>query len=292
MKLPGRLFTCILIVLLTLSTNELYIKASSIDELKNVWYETHYYPIYFGGAEWGKHSMEEMFEINNPPIDLLISMTSEELASLLFESPYLPQITTYFNESGQNDYSTFFMFLENHSDIFYELLRREDGITAILKQYQNNGVDTEWFEKETYNTSGDEQNRWYSEVFGSQFIHLYSPVFTKDEVSLANQIIEEKNRIYMSSANASSAYFDTSVIGFCEGNISGVIRSQYLSSEEISKKENEWSEVIAQSEIEIESSDDDPKDFPSSRKGYFLIIPCILALVLCSGIIVARKEKH
>lgn len=69
MKLPGRLFTCILIVLLTLSTNELYIKASSIDELKNVWYETHYYPIYFGGAEWGKHSMEEMFEINNPPID-------------------------------------------------------------------------------------------------------------------------------------------------------------------------------------------------------------------------------
>ncbi len=33
-----------------------------------------------------------------------------------------------------------FSFLELHSDIFYELLRREDGITAILVQYQNSGI--------------------------------------------------------------------------------------------------------------------------------------------------------
>ncbi len=122
------------------------LSTESMIRMKNSWYETRYYPIYYGNPEWGKHSMDEVFDANNPPLDLLFSMSSEELAALLFESPYLTQMLAYYGEDGHIDYSTMFWFLELHSDIFYELLRREDGVTAILVQYQNSGIDEQWLD--------------------------------------------------------------------------------------------------------------------------------------------------
>ncbi len=214
--------------------------SSNNNPLKNVWYETRYYPIYLGSPEWGKHDMEEMFEVNNPPLDLLLSMPSEELAALLFESPYLNQMLTYYGEDGHIDYSMMFGFLELHSDIFYELLRREDGIAAILVQYQNSGIDSQWFADENYNLSDEEWNKFLSEVFGSQFLHFYSDVFTKEETDMAMQIISEKNSVYLESENANSEYFDFSDIEYHTGNNAGEIRVMYLTQEEISDREEKF----------------------------------------------------
>ena len=199
--------------------------------LKDIWYETRYYPIYPGSPECGKHDMDEVLDANNPPQDLLLSMPSGELADLLFESPYLNQMLTYYGEDGHIDYSMMFNFLELHSDIFCELLSREDGITAILLQYQNSGIDTQWFDNETYNASVEEWNRFLAEVFGSQFLHTYSVVFTKEETDLAKQIISEKNSVYQGSANANEEYFDLSDIEYHEGNNAGDVRVMYLTQD-------------------------------------------------------------
>ena len=187
--------------------------------LKDTWYETHYYPIYPGNDEWGKHNMDEVFDINNPPSDLLDSMPSDELADLLFASPYLEQMLTYYGEDGHIDYSMMFEFLELHSDIFCELLRRDDGITEILKWYQNSGVDLQWFESESYNSSDEERRRFLAEIFGSQFIRSYSGVFTKEETEFAKQIIAEKNDIYLEAPNADGEYFNTSDIDHSDGYV-------------------------------------------------------------------------
>ncbi len=187
--------------------------------LKDTWYETHYYPIYPGNDEWGKHNMDEVFDINNPPSDLLDSMPSDELADLLFASPYLEQMLTYYGEDGHIDYSMMFEFLELHSDIFCELLRREDGITEILKWYQNSGVDLQWFESESYNSSDEERRRFLAEIFGSQFIRSYSGLFTKEEFELAKQIIAEKNDIYLEVPNADGEYFNISDIDNHDGYV-------------------------------------------------------------------------
>ena len=212
--------------------------ASNEDSLKSTWYETRYYPIYPGNPEWGKHNMDEVFDANNPPLDLLFSMPSDELAALLFESPYLTQMLTYYGEDGHIDYSMMFSFLELHSDIFYELLRREDGITAILKQYQNSGVDAQWFENESYNSSDEEWSRDLAEIFGSQFIRYYSEVFTEEETDLAKQIISEKNSVYLNSENADPEYFNVSDIDYHEGNTAGEVRAVYLNRDEISDRED------------------------------------------------------
>lgn len=207
--------------------------ASNEDSLKNSWYETRYYPIYYGNPEWGKHSMDEVFDANNPPLDLLFSMSSEELAALLFESPYLTQMLAYYGEDGHIDYSTMFWFMELHSDIFYELLRREDGVTAILVQYQNSGIDEQWLDGNYDSMDG----KWLAEVFGSQFIRTYSEIFTEDETDLAKQIISEKNDVYLNSENADPEYFNVSDIDYHEGNSAGDVRVMYLNRDEISEKE-------------------------------------------------------
>jgi hypothetical protein len=212
--------------------------SSNVDSLKNTWYETRYYPIYYGNPEWGKHNMDEVLDANNPPLDLLFSMPSEELAALLFESPYLTQMLTYYGEDGNIDYSMIFRFLELHSDIFYELLRREDGITEILVQYQNSGIDAQWFDDGSYDSM---EGKWLAEVFGSQFVLYYSVIFTEDETNLAKQIISEKNNVYLNSENADPEYFNVSDIDYHDGNSAGEVRVMYLDQDEISEKEESFS---------------------------------------------------
>ncbi len=217
--------------------NEAQELSSNDDSLKNTWYETRYYPIYMGGPEWGKHGMEETFDVNNPPLDLLFSMPSDELAALLFESPYLTQMLDYFREDGHIDYSTMFGFLELHSDIFYELLRREDGIMAILEHYQNSGIDIQWFEDENYDSL---DKKWLAEVFGSQFIRSYSVIFTKEETDLAKQIISEKNNVYLNTEKANQEYFNVSDIEYHDGNRAGDVRVMYMTQDQISERENSF----------------------------------------------------
>lgn len=217
--------------------NEAQELSSNDDSLKNTWYETRYYPIYMGGPEWGKHGMEETFDVNNPPLDLLFSMPSDELAALLFESPYLTQMLDYFGEDGHIDYSTMFGFLELHSDIFYELLRREDGIMAILEHYQNGGLDIQWFEDENYDSV---DKKWLAEVFGSQFIRSYSVIFTKEETDLAKQIISEKNNVYLNTEKANQEYFNVSDIEYHDGNRAGDVRVMYMTQDQISERENSF----------------------------------------------------
>lgn len=212
--------------------------SSDEDSVKNIWYETRYYPIYPGNPEWGKHDMDEVFEANNPPKDLLFSMPSDELAALLFESPYLTQMLTYYGEDGHIDYSMMFAFLELHSDIFYELLRREDGIKAILLQFQYSRIDAQWFEDESYNTSDEEWRRFLAEVFGSQFIHYYSVIFTEEETNLAKQIISEKNNVYLCSGNANPEYFNVADIEYYNGNSAGDVRVMYMTYDQILEREN------------------------------------------------------
>lgn len=217
--------------------NEAQELSSNDDSLKNTWYETRYYPIYMGSPEWGKHSMDEVFDANNPPHDLLFSMSSEELAALAYESPYLVQMLTYFGEDGHIDYSIMFGFLELHSDIFYELLRRDDGIKAMLVYYQNSGVDVSWLDEGNYDSM---DKKWLAEVLGSQFIRYYSAVFTEEETDLAKQIISEKNSVYLNSENANPEYFNVSDINYHEGNTVGEVRAMYITPDDISSREDSF----------------------------------------------------
>ena len=200
--------------------------------LKYIWYGTRYYPIYYGNRYWQnpdyKFDMFELIDINNPPQDLLQTMSSDELAELLFVNPYLGQITTYYGEDGRYDYSTYFGFMEFNSDIFCELLRREDGIISILNRYQNSGIDEQWFEDEKCTDSLEGLIIWWSELMGSQFINLYSEVFTEKETDLAKQIIIDKNSVYSEIPDVYRNDLEfVSDIEYHSGNVAGVPRNLF-----------------------------------------------------------------
>ena len=58
-----------------------------------------------------------------------------ELVELLLDYPYLNRIFMYEYEE------LFFCFLENNCDIYSELLTREDGVTCLLRKYQNSNFE-------------------------------------------------------------------------------------------------------------------------------------------------------
>ena len=294
-----KVIACAVAMFMVIFMNSLNVDASNAEDLKNTWYDTHYYPIYQGNSEWQKHSMEDTLEVNNPPYDLLFSMTSEELAKLIFAHPYLPQITSYYNTDGNNDYGQFYLFLELQSDIFYELLRREDGILAILKQYQESGVDSKWFTEEAYFNSENDQNKWYSEIFGSQFLHLYSKIFTKEETDLAKQILSEKNSIYIESPNAYQEYFDISDIEYYEGNYAGHIRTIYMNADKITERETEFDNAVSsiqqkesENEEEMELTDEKSQDEHSFFEAYGIYIGVIVIFLILLVILIIHRKKN
>lgn len=217
-------------------TNTLYTKAATVEELKNRWYDTHDYPLNQGSEDLGTYDMTTALESMNPPWDLLLSMSTEEIAGLMLRYPIISQITTYYGEDGDPDYGMFFEFCERQSDIFYELLRREDGVIGLLKAYQNSGYDGN---TEKIYESYEEFNKWYAEIFGSQFICYYANHFTEEECELSNQIIEEKSKVYSQMDSAMTFDFNFSPIMPTNNDQTGEVRTNYLSEESVKNRENE-----------------------------------------------------
>ncbi len=165
-------------------------KAASKEELKQLWYETNDYPIDVSDEGWYDFGIEDMFDILNPPQELLNSLPSQKLAELMMNYPYLWVLPSYEYENR----SWFFDFISG-STIFKELLERKDGIKCLLEAYRNTGISVELL-------NSDQQIIWKhnksvnAEIFGCQFINYYEDSFEQEERMLAMQIKEEKTELY------------------------------------------------------------------------------------------------
>lgn len=71
------------------------VKAAGVEDLKELWYETYYYPMNPESDEWMKYGLEDTLDILNPPEELLHSFSTEELAELMMDYPYLWVLTSY-----------------------------------------------------------------------------------------------------------------------------------------------------------------------------------------------------
>lgn len=222
--------------------NSTVVNATTTEELKEQWYDTRYYPIYQGNEDNEKHNYADILDILNPPLDLLLSMSTEELAKLMQDYPCMGQMTTYFDTNGNQDYETFYMFCELNSDIFYELLRREDGITCLLEEYRTHELDVEKLNSGEYSTEIDQM--WLTEIFGCQFIRYYAHHFTDNEYSLASQIIEEKRELYTACNDTLLYYFDLPEIEPSTEEKGNTIRTNYLRPDEIQEKEDKLAEAL------------------------------------------------
>ena len=215
-----------------------------LQDLRNIWFDTHYYPFYQRNEEWEEKygviifSPEECHAFLNPPEDLLITMSSKELAKLMQEFPELGRLYIYLDEKSIPDFEWLFMYLEEECDIFYELLRREDGIKCLLEEYQNNVVD---LVKIDYSIYEEENNdRWIAEMLGCHFIIHYAHHFTESEYVMASSILEEKSERYYTELRELELYtmsLEDLTIEPPSGEPIKKIRTNYLSEEEIQEKE-------------------------------------------------------
>lgn len=240
------IFTCFM----TCFLNAIVVNATTAEEVKERWYDTRYYPLYQGNEEWQKHDMLDTLDILNPPLDLLFSMSTEELAELMQEYPLMAQITTYFGPDVTQDYVTFFSFVEANCVIFYELLRREDGITCLLEEYRTHELDVEKL-NENVHSSLEIMQMWHTEIFGCQFIRYYAHHFTDNEYALASQIIEEKKELYSLLDDRLLYYLDLPEIEPPTGEEVSDIRTNYLRSEEIQEKED----ILAAALLQMQSKE-------------------------------------
>lgn len=253
MKKIFRIIISIFSCFMAYALNTMVVSAATVEEIKERWYDTRYYPLYEGNEEWQKHNMFDTLDILNPPLDLLLNMPTEELSDLMQEYPLMPQITTYYAEDGSPAYDTFYSFIELNSDIFYELLRREDGITCLLKEYQANELDIELMNTEdhsSYEEYARSNKMWLKEVFGCHFIHYYAHHFTESEYELACQIIEEKQEIYPQLRESLRYYLDLPKIEPPNREDVSDTRTNYLKTEEIQEKEEKIATAILQMKSE------------------------------------------
>ncbi len=235
-------------------------KAVTPEELRDKWRDKLEYPVKFleddlyddgfghmlpkASDEW-METLKQLGSIGvtyalNPPEDILNGLSSEELASLFQTWPWIHLVDSY-NDDGDH-YERFFQFAELNSDIFFELLGREDGYVCILEAYRNNKFDI--------NANNENPLFCYSldltekaEVFGCQFIRYYHHHFTRDEYDLACEIIKEKLVIYekLNDESLAKRRLNLSEIDFGEDEMAGDVRANYYTS---AKRQETWAGMM------------------------------------------------
>ena len=199
-----------LTILYVLWSGVLFVNAESAEQLKEKWRERKEYPVRFlndelsddgfghlvpkASDEWYE-TLERLGATNvtyalNPPKDMLKELSSKELTELFLKWPWLHLVNSY-----DTQYNMFFSYAEVNSDIFYELLGREDGYRCILEAYRDNPFDIVANNVNPYfNYSLDLTEK--AEIFGCKFIQYYHQHFTQEEYELACEIMEEKASLY------------------------------------------------------------------------------------------------
>ena len=167
-----------------------FVKAIGSEELKQLWYETNEYPVTVDSEEWNLHELTEMIDILNPPQELLEECSTEKLASLMMEYPFLWVLPSYEFENRD----MFFRFVQQ-SSVYNELLKRDDGRKCLLEAYRNTDIDIQLLNSDPYivwriNMAVN------AEIFGCQFINFFIHDFEEEELNLAKQIMDEKWLIY------------------------------------------------------------------------------------------------
>lgn len=168
-------------------------KKATVEEVRTLWNEKRYYPIEPGSDEWNQYGLVELVAILNPPEEVLDSFATEELATLMMEYPYLWLLTSY--EYENRDY--FFDFVEANCDIYNELLRREDGIECLLKDYRETDFDAAFYNADPYVVWGYNPKA-NAEVFACQtLVHLQeSGKISGKEYELYTTVVNEKKELY------------------------------------------------------------------------------------------------
>lgn len=282
MEKNNRVLLIVLSLLLCLASGfqtTFQVQASTTQEVKERWYDTLYYPLYQGNEEWQKQDMLATLDILNPPHDLLLSMPTEELAALMQEHPLMSQITSYWGENGEQDYNTFYAFMEVNSDIFYELLRREDGVTCILEAYRKHEIDVDLLNTEDYASveeAGKALDMWWQEIYSCQFIRHYAHHFSENEYKLALEVMAEKTEVYKGLSDTNLYYLDLPQLEWSAPVESPAVRTNYLAEEQIQNKEKMLADALAEMEKdesleqiaeEIEETEDEPEQVSQEPVG-------------------------
>ena len=222
-------------------------KAVTAEELKEKWRETTDYPLHLLDSEYEKKGygtpklsdewqqatrdlgMMGVTYALNPPQDVLEEMSSEQLADLMQTWPWIHLVSTY-NSNGEH-YDMFFKYAELNSDIFYELLNRDDGYICLLEAYRKNPFDVEKNNKDiNFILSLDLVEK--AEIFGCQFIRYYHQHFTQEEYELACEIKQEKMAMYEQLNEKTRYWLNLAEIDMLEGTSKEKIRANYYLSYE------------------------------------------------------------
>lgn len=197
MKRFRRISISVLMLLIGLFLyNEITVQASSTEIMKEQWYETHDYPISLESRNVNNYGLTETLDILNPPEDLIHTLTTQELAALMMDYPYLWVLGSY--DYNERDY--FFDFVEENCAIYNELLSREDGIVCLLNEYQNTDFNVRLYNENPY-IIWENNPVVNAEVFGCQFIVYNLNTFNDVEMELCYEIVNEKTKLYSAIEN-------------------------------------------------------------------------------------------
>lgn len=156
---------------------------------EDIWRESQTYPLTMEEIDDLLIGLTDAISISNPPLVMIETFSTEKLAELMMKYPMLWLLTSY----SYADMDLFWGLIQS-SEIYNELLRREDGKMCLLKEYRAQAFDdaANYGEDFGYQHYGS----IHGEVFGCQFILHYWDSLSEEELQLANEIIAEKQEVY------------------------------------------------------------------------------------------------
>ncbi len=150
--------------------------------------ESWYYPVLPGDEEWNKMSMLETFAICDMPESLLKNSSTEHLAKLVLDYPFLLDIRTYDETADGVEH------LMRKSNIIREFFSRANAIDILLDEYGKFGVDYDVLSLPIGSTKRSllVESGYNKEAFVQAYIGTNYMKLSENQLSRFSEIFERK----------------------------------------------------------------------------------------------------
>ncbi|MBR4607797.1 MAG: hypothetical protein IKO41_16435 [Lachnospiraceae bacterium] len=164
-----------------------YLNAEDLEEIQEKWHELRDYPMKPGDEGWDRMDYGEILKVVNPPQELIDSMSTRELADLMLHYPLLNEMDT----------EETLRIMSGKSQIFLELRWRKDGTKELLNALRDIEIDMDVVKAyDSLNMAFFLDPSLQAEKFVNVYVRVYGSEFTEEEISLYDEIWNERNEKY------------------------------------------------------------------------------------------------
>lgn len=198
-----------------------------LNNVAEAWEENKTYPVVPGDGTWEKLSYLQQLEATNMPQNMLTNLTTDELANLVLDYPFLIDVVTFETSEMAIEH------LKNTSNICNEFFSRSNSVNIMLNKYNELQVNYNMLINKSSENSNDvvKESGYTKELFLQTYFAEKGDLLDKSQKEVLQTIVQDKHSQKSDMCESYSGVFTNELLSiFSPYEMSNVLETNNTAS--------------------------------------------------------------